>query len=120
MLSGFPTFQRTITPTRSRRSMLETLVRHLDMVRLTIAAAAILMMMGCSGLIDDGGTGGITAEEAKARQLWLDKALPVLNANCATCHNGSRDVIGFMAGDNDLAKRDTILAYEPLVLNTDA
>jgi hypothetical protein len=115
-----PALQRTITPTRSRRSMLETLVRHLDMVRLTVAAAAILMMSACSGLIDDGGSGGISAAEAKARQIWIEKALPVLANNCASCHNGSRENIGFFVGDTDLAKRDAILAYEPLVLNVDA
>jgi hypothetical protein len=34
--------------------MLETLLRRLDMVRLTIGAAAMVLVMGCSGLIDDG------------------------------------------------------------------
>jgi hypothetical protein len=120
MLIGLPSAARTITPPRSRRSMLETLVRHLDMIRLTVAATAILMMTGCSGLIDDGGNNGISAAEAAARQLWINKALPVLNANCTVCHNGTRANVGFIAGDSDLGMRDTILAYEPVVVNIDA
>jgi hypothetical protein len=123
MLSGLPGFQapnRTITPSRSRRSMLETLVRHLAMVRLTVGAAIVFMAVGCSGLIDSGGNGGISPAEANARSVWLSKALPVLTTNCLVCHDGSRANIGFIAGDSDLGKRDTILAYEPLVLNIDA
>jgi len=100
--------------------MLETLLRQLDMVRLTIAAAAILMTTACSGLIDDGGNGGLTPAQAKARQAFLTKALPVLSTNCNVCHDGSRENIGFMAGDADLAKHDTLMAYEPAVVNLDS
>lgn len=100
--------------------MLETLVRHLDMVRLTVAAAAVLLAMGCSGLIDGGGTSDLTPEEVEARRLWVEKALPQLQANCVICHDGSRANIGFVAGAGDFEKRDTILAYTPVVANTDA
>src|SRR4051812_2319848 len=117
MLNRQPSFQTTgRSVARSRRSMLETLVRHLDMVRLSVAAAVILMFTGCSGLIDDGGNSGLTAEQIHARDLWINKALPALratNTNCTSCHAGSRPNIGFVVGDNDLAARDTILAYEP-------
>src|SRR5262245_33034828 len=93
MLSGLPSFQangRRVDSTRSRRSMLEILVRHLGMVRLTIAAACLLVV-GCSGLIDTGDNGGLTPEEATARRLWVEKALPVIQANCTVCHAGARD-----------------------------
>ncbi len=100
--------------------MLETLVRHLDMVRLTVAAAAIFAMVGCSGLIDGGGSGGLTPEQQTARRLWVEKALPQLQANCVVCHDGTRPNIGFVIGAGDLDKRDTILAYTPAVVNLDA
>jgi hypothetical protein len=111
---------RTIGVLRSRKSMLETLLRRLDMVRLTVVAAALVMMTACSGLIDDGGNGGLTPAQAKARKLFLTKALPVLSANCNTCHDGSRANLGFMAGDTDIAKHDALLAYQPAVVNLDA
>ncbi|MEO8702867.1 MAG: hypothetical protein ABI867_22675 [Kofleriaceae bacterium] len=114
MLSGLPHF-------RSRKSMLETLLRRLDMVRLTIAAAAIFTMFGCSGLIDGGGNGGLTPAQAEARRLWLEKGLPALReATCTTCHTGSMAGVEFIAGASDLEIRDTLLAYEPVVVNFDA
>lgn len=100
--------------------MLETLLRRLDMVRLTVTVAAIVLATACSGLIDDGGTEGLTPEEQTARQLFISKALPQLVANCQVCHDGSRADIGFMQGSNDLAKREALLAYQPQVVNTDA
>lgn len=100
--------------------MLETLVRHLDMVRLTVGAAIVLVMVGCTGLIDDGGSGGVTPAQAHANKLWIEKALPVLSANCQVCHDGSRADIGFIAGDSDFGRHDTLLAYDPPVINLDA
>ncbi|HEU0031522.1 MAG TPA: hypothetical protein VFQ53_12875 [Kofleriaceae bacterium] len=100
--------------------MLETLMRRLDMVRLTIAASALLVMVGCSGLIDGGGSGGLTPQQAEARRLWLEKALPQIAANCVVCHDGSRANIGFVEGTSDLGRRDTLMAYEPAVVNLDA
>jgi hypothetical protein len=100
--------------------MLETLVRHLDMVRLTIAASCFFVVVGCSGLIDGGGSGGLTPEEAVARKAWLEKALPVLTTNCLSCHDGSRANIGFIEGTADLGRRDTLVAYTPSVVNLDA
>ena len=100
--------------------MLETLVRHLDMVRLTVAAAAIFAMVGCSGLIDGGGSGGLTPEQQTARRIWVEKALPQLQANCVVCHDGTRPNIGFIIGAGDLDKRESILAYAPAVVNLDA
>ncbi len=100
--------------------MLETLVRHLDMVRLTIAACALFVLVGCTGLIDGGGSGGLTPEQTQARKVWLEKALPVLTANCLQCHNGSRANLGFVEGTTDVGRRDTLLAYAPAVVNLEA
>src|SRR5678815_2336600 len=65
---------------QSRRAMLNTLLRHLPMVRLSVLAA-LAALMGCTGLIDDGGEGAasLTAEEKAARELYLQKAKPVLD-----------------------------------------
>lgn len=100
--------------------MLETLVRHLDMVRLTVASLALLVMVGCTGLIDDGGSGDLTPEEVKARQLFAEKALPRINESCTVCHNGSRMGIGFVEGTSDGAMREALLAFTPTVVNITA
>jgi cytochrome c553 len=103
--------------------MLETLVRNLHMVRLSALALA-LVTVGCTGLIDGGSSGGLTPEQAAARKAFVDKAMPAL-VNCISCHNGSQDTetqkIGFVAGGPDaLAIRETLMAYTPAVVNTDA
>lgn len=100
--------------------MLETLVRHLDMVRLT-AGASLLALIGCTGLID-------APEPTKAeiaRQLWVEKALPALKsaeANCLVCHGGAapRPNVEFLAGATDIEIRDKILAFDPPVIALDA
>lgn len=96
--------------------MLETLVRQLNMVRLSIGAAAFVTLAGCTGLIGSGGGG----EGDVARTTWVDKAAPVLLTNCVACHNGSRPNINFLEGSGDLVIRDTLLAFEPAVVNLDA
>jgi hypothetical protein len=101
--------------------MLDTLVRHLHMVRLTIAFATIAMLtMGCTGLIDDGGSGGLTGEQKVARQKFTKKALPRLNENCTVCHNGSRLNIGFLVGSSDMAMRESLVGFDPAVINLEA
>ncbi len=96
--------------------MLETLVRHLDMVRLTVAVAA-LALVGCTGLID----GGSPSKAEIARQLWSEKALPALTAGtCVTCHNGSRPNVGFLAGGDEIAVRTTVMEFDPPAINLDA
>lgn len=99
--------------------MLATLVRELNMVRLSVGAVAMVALVGCTGLIDEG-TSGLTKEEVAAREAWISGAAPVLSTNCVACHNGSRPQIEFLAGDGDLAMRDTVLAFTPAVINLDA
>jgi len=107
-----------MTGLRSRKAMLETLVRELNMVRLSIGAFA-LAMAGCTGLIDDG-SGGMTPEEAKARQLWIEKAAPVLGVACVGCHAGQQAGVEFLAGGGDMEMRASLLAFEPKVVNLEA
>ena len=91
----------------------------LDALRL-LAAASGAFAMGCTGLIDNGGTGDLTPEQAEARRAWIDEAQPVLAQNCAACHDGSRANIAFLEGADVLLQRDDLIAYEPLVVNLTA
>jgi hypothetical protein len=109
---------------RSRQSLLATLFRHLDMVRLT-AAASVLAMIGCTGLID----APAPSKAELARQQWIEKALPALVAsdvNCIGCHGGAapRPMVDFLGGaddvGNDLVIREKLMAFDPSVLSLDA
>ncbi len=121
-----------LSPLKSRRAMLDTLLKHLDMVRLSIGALAIVMLSltACSGLITapgGGGDDGLTPEERMAQQLWLTGALPVFKemaptgGECASCHDGSMPAApAFLMGDSDLGIHDTIVAFSPPVVDLDA
>jgi mono/diheme cytochrome c family protein len=100
--------------------MLDTLLRHLPMVRLSLGAMAALTLVGCSGLIDGGQDTSITPEEKAARNLYLTKAKPVFDAACASCHSGSDPTVAFLAGADPMAQRATLLAFDPQVVNLDA
>lgn len=121
MLGSVPSFQKNLgTPLQSRRAMLETLCRHLDMVRLSAAGVLMITLIGCTGLID-GGSDGLSTQQRAARDKWVHSALPVLRQNCETCHNGSRPMVGFLVGGaDDLAVRDTLMNYQPSVVNLEA
>jgi len=120
MLGSVPSLQKNLgTPLQSRKAMLETLFRHLDMVRLSAAGALMIALVGCTGLID-GGSDGLSQQQRDARAKWQSEALPVLQQNCATCHNGSRAMIGFLIGTKDLDIRDSLMKYDPPVVNLDA
>jgi hypothetical protein len=123
MLAGLTSLRANGAGFRSRKSMLETLVRSLHMVRLTvISALALMAFTGCTGLVDGYGGDG---EASIAKKAFIDKAYPAFKTNCETCHNGSQDTatqtIGFLAnGPDALLIRDTLLGYTPAVVNTDA
>lgn len=119
----------------SRKAMLETLVKHLDMVRLSAGAAAIIAMVatGCVGSIaqpggdDQGSNGPLTPEQAMAKDAWEHEAYPELNNSCAGCHNGNMPgAPAFLAGAGSpdeaavLMVRDTLIAFTPAVVNLDA
>ncbi|HWO23100.1 MAG TPA: hypothetical protein VNO30_30370 [Kofleriaceae bacterium] len=100
--------------------MLETVLRRPAMVQLTVASS-LLAMVGCTGLID----APPPSKAEQARQLWIESALPALKsaeANCLTCHGGAtaRPMVEFMAGADDFAVRETLLAFDPPVISLDA
>ena len=107
----------------SRKTMLETLIRRLDLVRLTVAAAAILMAAGCTGLIDDTVLPtDLEKDEANARRLWDEKAWPILEVQCGGCHT-TMPMIDFFNTNgadpvaNPYAVREALVAFTPAVVN---
>ena len=119
MLS-LPFFKKNLgAPLQSRKAMLETLFRHLDMVRLSAGAILMIAAVGCTGLIS-GGSDGKTDQQRDAETRWEQDAYPVLQNNCLTCHNGSRVGVGFLVGADATAVKTTLLAYTPAVVNFDA
>lgn len=88
------------------------------MVRLTVGAVALLALVGCSGLIDS--NENITPEEELARSLFVSRAKPVFDVACAQCHTGLDPAVAFIAGKDPMAQRDTILHFDPQVVNLEA
>src|SRR5580704_8124171 len=95
MLGGLTSIRAHGAGLRSRRAMLDTLLKHLDMVRLSVGVLALMAMMACNGLVSQGGGGGGgsgsgTPEEQAAIKAWLDTAQPALtSAGCFGCHAGT-------------------------------
>lgn len=120
MLGSLPYFKKNLgAPLQSRKAMLETLFRHLDMVRLSVGAMLMVALVGCTGLIDSGND-GLTPQQRNARAKWQTEALPVLRASCVACHQGSRPGIDFLAGTADTEINDAVLKFDPAVINLDA
>src|SRR3954470_813922 len=120
MLGRVPSLQKNLgTPLQSRRAMLETLCRHLDMVRLSAAGVFMMALVACTGLVG-GGSDGMSPQQKNAIQAWQQKALPVLKQDCISCHNGSRAGVGFLAGAEDMEIRDNLMAFTPSVVNLEA
>jgi hypothetical protein len=120
MLGSVPSVQKNLgTPLQSRKAMLETLCRHLDMVRLSAAGALMIALVSCTGLVD-GGSDGMTSQQRDAIQKWVTSAMPVLSQDCVTCHNGSRASVGFLVGGDAISMHDTVMAFQPPVVNLDA
>lgn len=108
----------------SRKTMLETLIRRLDLVRLTVGAMALVMMAGCTGLIDDTVLPtDLEKDEANARRLWDEKAWPILELQCAGCHAGTMPNIDFISAIgadvtmNTYAIREKLVTFAPTVVN---
>jgi hypothetical protein len=128
MLAGINAPKANMKTLKSRRAMLDTLMRHLDMVRLSAGITAALLI-GCTGLIsgdENGGTGNTTPEAALALQKFTDDAYPVLSTNCAACHIAMDPK--FLAGNTTstdpavqiAATRTALLGFSPGVVNLDA
>lgn len=107
-------------PLRSRRAMLETLMRRLDMVRLTVAAALVVVATGCLPTIG-GGEPQLTPEEILARRLYVDQADPVMVVACKGCHDGGMAAPpAFLIGETPLERRQSLLDAMPNVVNLEA
>src|SRR5512140_2340273 len=120
MLSSLPYSKKNLgAPLQSRKAMLETLFRHLDMVRLSVGAMLVLTLVSCTGLID-GGSDGLSPQQRKAAKLWKESALPALQTSCTGCHDGSRAMVGFLVGTTEAEIRDSVMKYQPPVVNTDS
>lgn len=82
--------------------------------------AMVLCAAACNGEIISQTLEGLSPQEQVALDTWEQKALPVLEAKCTMCHDGSMPNIGYIAGATSLEKRDTLIAYEPRVVNLGA
>ena len=121
MLGVLTSIRATQTPMKSRRAMLETLFNRLNMVRLSVAAAALALMVGCTGLISGEGDQGLTPEQKHALDEWAQKAWPAFQqAGCPACHAGSQADIAFLQGATTTDVRSTLMGFSPQVVNTDA
>lgn len=113
MLGPLPSLKKNPgAPLGSRKAMLETLFRHLDMVRLSVGAMVMVAVVGCTGLID-GGSDGMTKQEREALAKFEEGALPVLQSACAGCHANDVKNVGFMKGADATEIRASIKAYNP-------
>jgi cytochrome c5 len=111
----------TMRTLKSRRAMLDTLVRHLDMVRLSVGIAAIVALSACHGLISgpESEGGDTTPENQAAIAAWETDAYPVFNANCVACHTGQYPTVNFLQvpNDNELDMRTQLLNFNPQVID---
>lgn len=88
------------------------------MVRLCLLALSAVA--ACTGEIQSENLVGLPIKEQIAQQAWQEKAMPVLGVKCVMCHDGSMPMIGYLAGADDLMRRDTLISYVPRVVNLTA
>ena len=86
---------------------------------------AVVVLVSCTGDITDKSLAGLTPEQALAKTRWLKDALPVFQAKCIMCHDGSMATAvpppdPYLAGMGDMAIRDTAIAYVPQLVNLGA
>ena len=120
MFRGLQPVKAPMNTLTSRRAMLDTLMRHLDMVRLSVGLAAVIALSACHGLISGsvaGGDGTSTPEEQAAITKWNMEALPVFQANCVACHTGQYPDQAFLTADNTADMRTALLAFNPSVVD---
>lgn len=81
----------------------------------------LVLLVGCVGTISGEGDKGLTPQQKHALDMWTQKAQPAFTqATCITCHNGSMPGIGYLAGSDTTAIRDTIVAFSPKVVSLDS
>ncbi len=85
---------------------------------------AVPLLAGCTGQIVSQLTEGKSPQETIAIEKWGQKALPVFSGErtkCVTCHDGSMpNAPAYLAGADDLMRRETLVAYIPRVVNLGA
>jgi mono/diheme cytochrome c family protein len=102
---------------RSRKAMLETLIRHLDMVRLTLGTLVLAVALsGCVGIIGDDPPDGLSPAQRKARSLFLSKALPVMTEQCAGCHQSLMNA-DFLKGASPQEIYDGLKNFTPSMIS---
>jgi hypothetical protein len=80
--------------------------------------ATLALLSGCSLYFDEPAHPGLTPAERD----WMDLAYPVLEENCAACHGGTTPsgAPNFLAGNDALAVRATILSFQPPVVSLES
>lgn len=111
----------------SRKAMLETLCKHLKMVR--VSAFAAIALSACVG--DVPGTGpGMTTTDASvttdpkqvALDTWTNEAYPLFKAKCASCHAdaSSSTQPAFLVGADANTVHAKIMGFNPQVIDVRA
>jgi hypothetical protein len=103
----------SLPSTGTRRAMLDTLLRHLPMVRLRVTAAlgVALAAAGCVG--DITGSDGDSAAVTAAKEKFTSEVQPILDGFCGACHAGSMPNIEFMMANPD--PRSQMLGWPTLI-----
>lgn len=124
MLGALASGNANVAALKSRRAMLDTLLKHLDMVRLSARASfvmAAILVAGCNGLIDGGMEDEtLTPEEIAARTAYTEKAKGHLDAYCVSCHSGGDASIAFLVGTDAMEQRASLMGFDPQVVNLEA
>ena len=87
---------------------------------LRLGCLSLLLFAACSGEVISDNLEGLDPAEQVAQTKWVELALPVFNTKCVMCHDGSMPNIGYIAGTDDLMKRETLVTYMPAVINLGA
>ena len=81
----------------------------------------LVLLMGCTGLIEEDVPDGVSPEQEAARKAWVVDAQPTLDQNCASCHGGSRPEVAWLEGSPDIqAQRMDLLTYPKMIVNMGA
>ena len=120
MLGALPSVKHGLGGLRSRKAMLDTLLKHLPMVRLSAGVLVAMALTACNGLIDGNGGGTLTPEQQVAQSAWINEAWPHLQQQCVGCHSGSEADIAFLAGGDALKVHDALMGFTVQIVNTDA
>lgn len=97
----------------NRRAMLDTLLRHLPMVRLRVTAALGLAIAASACVGDITGSDGDSAATLAAKAKFETDVQPILDGFCSACHSGGMPNIEFMMPNPDA--RSQMLGWTGLV-----